>query len=128
VSFFAGAHGIWNFVAMNVASSITHPHGAASSLGSSTHWFAIGLLIGVLLMWVGPPLVQGLVILFDLVALGWSSVILGYADSARGRWVLIGTAFLFLGMFIGVVRGLRHLGDAEYVARLGNIRRLGRYF
>jgi hypothetical protein len=113
---------------MKVASSITHPHGAASALGSSTHWFAIGLLVGVGVMLIAPAFVRGLVILFDLVALGWSSIILGYADSARGRWVLIGTAFLLLGMFIGVVRGLRHLGDAEFVARLGNVRKLGRYF
>ena len=113
---------------MNLASTITHPHGPASAGWSSTHWFAIGLLVGVLVMFVAPGFVRGLVILFDLVALGWSSLILGYADSARGRWVLIGTVFLILGMFIGVVRGLRHLGDAEYVARLGNVRRLGRYF
>jgi hypothetical protein len=79
-------------------------------------------------MLIAPGFVRGVVILFDLVALGWSSIILGYADSARGRWVLIGTAFLLLGMFIGVIRGLRHLGDAEFVGRLGNIRRLGRYF
>jgi hypothetical protein len=79
-------------------------------------------------MLIAPGFVKGVVILFDLVALGWSSIILGYADSARGRWVLIGTAFLLLGMFIGVIRGLRHLGDAEFAGRLGNIRRLGRYF
>jgi hypothetical protein len=113
---------------MNVASNITHPHGAASAVGSSTHWFAIGLLVGVGVMLVAPAFVRGLVILFDLVALGWSSIILGYADSARGRWVLIGTAFLLLGMFMGVVRGLRHLGDAEFATRLGNIRKLGRWF
>ena len=70
-------------------------------LGSSTHWFAIGLLVGVVVMLIAPAFVRGLVILFDLVALGWSSIILGYVDSARGRWVLIGTAFLLLGMFIG---------------------------
>jgi hypothetical protein len=112
---------------VNVASSITHPHGAASSLGSSTHWFAIGLLVGFLVALVVPGFLKGLIILFDLVALGWSSIILGYSDSTRGRWVLIGTAFLLIGMFIGVIRGLRHLGDAEFVGRLGNIRRLGRW-
>jgi hypothetical protein len=112
---------------MNVASSITHPHGAASAFGSSTHWFAIGLLVGFVVALIAPGLVKGLVILFDLVALGWSSLILGYADSTRGRWVLIATAFLLIGMFWGVIRGLRHLGDAEYAGRLGNIRRLGRW-
>jgi len=75
-----------------------------------------------------PVIVRIPVIIGAIVALGWTSVILGYTDSARGRWVLIGTAFLFLGMFLGVVRGLRHLGDAEFVARLGNVRKLGRWF
>jgi len=113
---------------MSIASSITHPAGPASAAGTSTHWFAIGLLVGVLVMLVAPAFVRGIVILFDIVALGWSSVVLGYTDSTRGRWVLIGTAFLLVGMFIGVVRGLRHLGDAEFVTRLTNIRKLGRWF
>lgn len=113
---------------MIIASGITHPHGPASALGSSTHWFAIGLLVGAAVILFTPAFVRGLVILFDLVALGWSSVILGYTDSARGQWVLIATAFLFIGMFIGVMRGLRHLGDAEFVTRLGNIRKFGRWF
>jgi hypothetical protein len=113
---------------MNLASSITHPHGPASAAWSSTHWFAIGLLVGVGVMLIAPGFVRGLVILFDLVALGWSSIILGYTDSARGRWVLLGIVFLLAGMFIGVVRGLRHLGDAEFAGRLANIRRLGRWF
>jgi hypothetical protein len=112
---------------MNVASSITHPHGAASALGSSTHWFAIGILVGVLVAFT-PAIVKVPVIISAIVALGWTSVILGYTDSARGRWVLIGTAFLLLGMFLGVIRGLRHLGDAEFASRLGNIRKLGRWF
>jgi hypothetical protein len=112
---------------MNVASSITHPHGAASSLGSSTHWFAIGLLVGFLVALVAPGFVKGVVIACDLIALGWSSIILGYADSASGRWVLVATAFLLIGMLWGVVRGLRHLGDAEYAGRLRNIRNLGRW-
>jgi hypothetical protein len=112
---------------MILASSITHPHGPASAAWSSTHWFAIGLLVGFLVA-LTPGFVKGVVIACALIALGWSSIILGYADSARGRWVLIGIAFLLAGMFIGVLRGLRHLGDAEYLARRRNIRTLGRWF
>ena len=85
------------------------------------------MLLGFLVAMVAPGFVKGVVIACDLIALGWSSIILGYADSPRGRWVLIGTAFLLIGMLLGVVRGLRHLGDAEYTARLKNVRNLGRW-
>ena len=112
---------------MSIASSITHPHGPASALGSSTHWFAIGLLVGVAVA-ATPLYVKIPVIIFDVVALGWSFLILHYADTARGPWVLTGTALLLAGMAVGVVRGLRHLGDAEFIARRRNIRALGRWF
>jgi len=86
------------------------------------------LLVGIVAVLVAPGWVTGLIILFDLVALGWSFGILNYAHSPGGRWVLIAALFLVIGLFLGVVRGLRHLGDAEFSARLGNIRKLGRYW
>jgi hypothetical protein len=114
---------------MSIASAITHPHGAASALHSGTHWFAIGLLVGVVVT-ATPGYVKAAVIVFDLVALGWSFGILNYIDHSRSSvpWVFIAVAFLLAGMAWGVVRGLRHLGDAEFTARLGNIRKLGRWF
>jgi hypothetical protein len=114
---------------MSIASGITHPHGAASALGSGTHWFAIGLLVGVAVAFT-PLFVRIPVIVFSIVALGWSFGILNYIDHARtrGPWVLIAAAFLLLGMALGVVRGLRHLGDAEFIARRRNIRAIGRWF
>jgi len=112
---------------MSLASTITHPHGAASALGSGTHWFAIGLLIGFLVAMVTPGFVRAIVLVCDVVALGWSFGILNFADHAHGPWVLTGIAFLLIGMAWGVVRGLRHLGDAEFTGRLGNIRKLGRW-
>jgi len=108
--------------------AIPHPHGAASAAGSGTHWFAIGLLVGVLAVMVAPPWLTGLAVVFDLVALGWSSGILNYAHTSSGRWVLVAVPFLLVGLYFGVIRGLRHLGDTEFSARLGNIRKMGRYF
>jgi len=107
--------------------ALTHPHGPASAASSGTHWFAIGLLVGVVAM-LTPPLIRALVIIFDVVALGWSYGILHWADSAGGRWVWIALLFLFIGLFIGVINGLKHLSAAEFTTRLGNIRKLGRYF
>jgi hypothetical protein len=112
----------------SVMVAVSKPHGAASALGSGTHWFAIGLLVGILAVFFAPAWLTGLIIVFDLVALGWSSGILTYAHSAHGRWVLVAVPFLLLGLYIGVLRGLRHLSDSELATRLGNIRRMGRYF
>jgi len=107
--------------------ALTHPHGAASAASSGTHWFAIGLLAGVVTM-LTPPAIRAVVIIFDIVALGWSYGILHWADSAGGRWVWIAGLFLFIGLFVGVLRGLKHVGEAEFTTRLTNIRKLGRYF
>jgi hypothetical protein len=104
-----------------------HPHGAASAAGSGTYWFAIGLLIGIAAAFIAPGWVTALIVIFDLVALGWSSGILKYTHTANGRWVLIAVPFLLIGLFVGVTRGLRHLGDAEFNTRQTNIRKMGRY-
>jgi hypothetical protein len=102
-----------------------HPIGAASTPGTPTYWFAIGLLVGMAAAWWAPGWLTALVIVFDLVALGWSSVILHYTGTAAGKWVLIAAVFLVIGMFIGVINGLRHLGDAEFRTRRTSIRRIG---
>jgi hypothetical protein len=107
--------------------ALTHPHGPASAVSSGTHWFAIGLLVGVVTM-VTPVAIRALVITFDIVALGWSYGILHWADSAEGRWVWVAVLFLAIGLFVGVVRGLRHLSDYEFITRLRHIREMGRYF
>jgi hypothetical protein len=93
------------------------PHGAASSAGSGTHWFAIGLLVGFLVAVVGPGWVKGLVVLFDLVALGWSTGILHYTHTGSGRWVFVAVLGLIVGIAIGMIRGLRALGEHEYLSR-----------
>jgi hypothetical protein len=74
-----------------------------------------------------PGFIRAVVIIFDIVALGWSYGILHWADSAENRWVWIAALFLFIGLFIGVIRGLKYLSEAEFTTRLGNIRKLGRY-
>ncbi|MGB6454310.1 MAG: hypothetical protein WBH47_07435 [Streptosporangiaceae bacterium] len=109
----------------HVVLAFSHPQGPASTPGTGTYWFAFGLLVGMATVWFTPGLVKSLVLVFDLVALGWSAVILHYTDTGTGRWVLVAAAFLLIGMFIGVLNGLRHLGEAEYRTRKGSIRRSG---
>ena len=109
----------------HIVLAISHPQGAAATPGTPTYWFAIGLLAGMAVVWWTPGFVKTLVIIFDLVALGWSAVILHWADKGSGRWVWIAIPFLLLGMFIGVINGLKHLGSSEYRGRLTNVRKNG---
>ena len=108
--------------------AFSHPHGAASTPGTGTYWFAIGLLVGMAAVMFAPAWLTGLIILFDLVALGWSSGILHYTDTGGGRWVLVAALFLAIGLYLGVLRGLKYVSEAEFRTRLGNIRRNGRFF
>ncbi len=109
----------------HVVLAFGHPHGPASTPGTGTYWFAIGLLVGMATVWFTPGLVKALVMVFDLVALGWSAVILHYTDTGTGRWVLIAALFLIIGMFLGVLNGLRHLGESEFRGRKASVRKIG---
>jgi hypothetical protein len=109
---------LWHVIAMiRTVLAYEPPHGAASSAGSGTHWFAIGLLVGFAVAAFTPGIVKGLVLLFDVVALGWSTGILHYSDTGNGRWVLIAVAAAIVGIGIGTIRGLRMLGEHEYLTR-----------
>ena len=101
------------------------PHGAASAVGSGTYWLAIGLLVGMAAMKFAPGWLLGLIITFDLVALGWSFVILHYADTGKGRWVLVGVAFLLIGMYLGRGQGVKMLSVHEFLTRRGGMRARG---
>jgi hypothetical protein len=111
----------------HIVLALPKPQGAASHPGTGTFWLAIGLLAGMATVWFTPGWLKTIILIADLVALGWSAVILHYTDTGLGRWVWIAAVFLVLGMFIGVKNGLKHLGEAEYGTRLGNIRKNGRY-
>ena len=101
------------------------PHGAASTIGSGTYWLAIGLLVGMAAMKFAPGWLLGLIITFDIVALGWSFVILHYSDTGNGRWVLVGVLFLLIGMYLGRGQGLKMLSVSEFLTRRTIMRNRG---
>jgi hypothetical protein len=74
---------------------------------------------------VAPGWLLALIITFDIVALGWSFGILHYADTGNGRWVLVGVAFLLIGLLFGAWRGLRMLSNHERLTRIENMRLRG---
>jgi hypothetical protein len=108
--------------------ALVHPHGAASTVGTGSFWVAIGVLIGFVTAAVAPGWLKGLVVVFDLVALGWMSGILGFADRSDGRWVWVLLGGIAVGLFLGVVRGLKYLSEWEFGTRLRNIRSDNKYF
>ena len=108
-----------------VAVAATTPHGAASTVGTGTYWLAIGLLVGMAAKAWAPGWLLGLIITFDIVALGWSFGILHYADTGNGRWVLVGVAFLLLGLFLGRGQGLKMLSVHEFLTRRTGMRNRG---
>jgi hypothetical protein len=108
--------------------AFVHPHGAASMMGTGSYWVAIGILVGFVVALVAPGWLKAAVIVIDLIALGWMSGILGYADHSKGHWVWFAIVFLGIGLFLGVVRGLRYLSEFEFSTRLKNIRNEGHYF
>lgn len=112
----------------HIVLAFSHPKGAASRPGTGTYWFAIGLLVGMVAIWLAPAWLVGLIITADIVALGWSFGILHYADTGNGRWVLVAVVFLLIGLYVGVIHGLRHLSNSEYTTRLRNIRNNGGRF
>jgi hypothetical protein len=114
----------------HIVLALTHPHptGAASRPGTGTYWFAIGLLVGMIAIWRAPGWLVGVIVAADIVALGWSFGILHYADTGNGRWVWVAVIFLMIGLYIGVIHGLKHLSESEMATRLRNIRSMGKRF
>jgi hypothetical protein len=102
----------------------TAPTGAASKTGTGTFWLALGLLLGFVVAYVAPWWLKAAVIVFDLVALGWLARLLKFSGST-GALVIVAVVALLGGMFWGVMRGLRHLGNHEFLTRLGGIRGRG---
>jgi hypothetical protein len=101
------------------------PHGAASSGSTATHWLAIGILIGILAVFFAPAWLLTFVIIFDLVALGWTFGILNYAHSAHGRWVWVAVPFLLFGLWYGATRGLKMLSEHEFLTRRSGMKARG---
>ncbi len=97
-------------------------------VGTGSYWVAIGILIGMLAAAIAPGWLRALIIVFDLVALGWMVGILKYADHSSGHWVWFAIVFLGIGLYLGISRGLRFLSEFEYGTRLRNIRNEGHFF
>src|SRR5262249_1888730 len=100
---------------------------------SSSHMFWIGLLIGLLVGLLAWDWLGWLGVLIALVALGAFHVV----TNVHGHGIHISAGDLFwglvfalgglTGLYFGRQRGLRHLGEAEYRTRWGNVRRVSRF-
>lgn len=102
----------------------------ASAPFLGTHSFWITLLVGLLIALIAPSWVAWILVVVALGALG----VLGRLSHTGGgggasllAWLIVVAIAVVIGLYFGRARGLRHLGESEFRARLTNIRRISRF-
>ncbi len=105
-------------------------HAASTAPLPGTHSFWITLLIGLLIARIAPGWVFGILVVVALGALG----VLGRLSHTSGGggasilvWLIVVAIAVVVGLYFGRIRGLRHLGEAEFRTRVTNDRRIGRF-
>lgn len=89
------------------------------------------LLIGVLIGLFAPEWVAWIVVLVALIALGAFRVVtVNHSSHIRTGdliWIFIFALGGIVGLIYGRIRGLRHLGEAEFRTRRASVRRISRW-
>ena len=89
--------------------------------------FWIGVVVGLVAA-ILPGWLRGVLLVVAIIGTGWLALLGHNAHSRAVPWLLVAGGGLVAGLFFGRLRGLRHLGEAEYRTRLTNIRRVNRFF
>ncbi len=102
---------------------------AASTAGpvAGSHAFWYGVLLAVLVAWILPAWVTGLLL---VIALAGSGMFAGHAhiSSSSVPYLIVAAIALVGGLIWGRIRGLDQLGKSEYQGRLGRVREISRWF
>jgi uncharacterized membrane protein len=98
---------------------------ASGSLVSSPHAFWYGVLLACLIVWILPGFAG---VIFFVVALVASDLLSSHdhVSTSTVMMLILVAIGLVVGLYIGRIRGLRHLGEFEFRNRWTNIRTISR--
>lgn len=94
----------------------------------STHMFWIGVLVGILAVWILPGWISGILFVAALLVSGILSSIRHSSHSTAVPYIIVGLIALVIGLYFGRIRGLRQLGESDFRTRLTNVRIIRRWF
>lgn len=87
----------------------------------------VGILVGVLVAQFASSLISWSLVAISIAALGGIHLISRQLGATFAIWLLVIAGALMIGAMVGRARGLRHLGAAEFQARMGNIKKVSRF-
>jgi hypothetical protein len=87
----------------------------------------VGLLIGALVGGIFARWIAFLVAGFAFIAAGFLPSVGHHVHSVNLTYLIVGGIALAAGLYLGRVRGLRHLGEHELRVRRGYIRGISRF-
>lgn len=94
----------------------------------SAHMFWIGVLVGILAVWILPGWLSGGLFVVALLASGVLISLRHPGYSTLVPYIIVGIISLVIGLYFGRIRGLRQLGESDFRTRLANIRIIRRWF
>jgi len=110
---------------MYAASTVGQQAVAAGSMASS-HALWYGVLLALLVAWILPEWVAGLLF---IIALAGSGMFTGaYVSSSSVPYLIVAAIALVGGLIWGRIRGLNQLGKSEYRTRYERVREISRWF
>jgi hypothetical protein len=93
----------------------------------SSHMFWIGVLLALTFAYILPAWLTGLLFVAALFASNVLTSVTHHAHSSTGPYLIFGLIALVVGLYFGRIRGLRHLGEAEFRTRWTNVRGVSRW-
>lgn len=110
----------------HVLSATTPSHGS-SPLLSNVQMLWVGLLVGLLVALLASEVIAWILVAISIAALGGLRLIGHHLGGTFATWLLVIAGSVVLGVIIGRVRGLKHLGVWEFGNRLAGIKKVSRF-
>jgi hypothetical protein len=115
------------FFPSGLVPSAAHQHGMTWGALMGSHMFWIGVLFALTFAYLLPAWLTGLLFVVALFASHVLPSVAHHAHSSTVPYLIVGVIALVVGLYFGRVRGLRHLGEAEFRTRWTNVRGVSRW-